>query len=391
MRFSMVFAKKRIAVVLALGLVAACSDNEMKPIYPVKIAVNDGIKTVMNPDYPRDGRVTYDMIEELSIGKREGDGNYLLTSPVDIDVADNGEIYVSDWRDVRIQVYDKDGIYRRTIGRPGQGPGDFEVPFYVCLTSDGKICVLEMRAHRISVLDIQGDYLSGFRLPGSCEGLDIDGNGKLYYRKINTPEPTVQGVFQWIQNMDSFYRADPDGTETVNLFSFNGRLGLNKRMGESAVILNAGIGSMWAVHKNGELSVGFNESYEIFTYDSAGEPRLKFGRSYTPVKRILPEIDPRVRANMESMKSLNLVPKYWPAFFEFVLDGDDNLWVRNYSNEGKKEDCIYDVFSSDGLYLKQVRMKNPVKVFKNGRAYSIVKAGEDDIPMIKRFLLEERH
>jgi hypothetical protein len=63
--------------------------------------------------------------EDLIIG-REDDENYMFYRVKNIEVDNQGNIYVLDAGSHRVQKYDKDGNYLLTIGKRGQGPGEFE-------------------------------------------------------------------------------------------------------------------------------------------------------------------------------------------------------------------------------------------------------------------------
>ncbi len=76
-----------------------------------------------------------------------------------------------------------------------------------------------------------------------------------------------------------------------------------------------------------------------------------------------------------------------PAFTRtIVFDEEENLWFELYKDDATK-DFTYDIFTSEGIYLKQVRADQRICQFKNGRVYSIVRP-EDGYPSIKRFLME---
>ncbi len=45
-----------------------------------------------------------------------------------VEVDKDGNIYVIDTRSYRVQVFDSHGKYRITLGREGQGPGEFQIP-----------------------------------------------------------------------------------------------------------------------------------------------------------------------------------------------------------------------------------------------------------------------
>ncbi len=96
--------------------------------YPVVTATKDGVKTITNPDYPRDGRFVAKFTEEMSCGEETKPEMAMLNKPLDLKVDDQDRVYVMDWGDLNIKVYDSQGRFLRTIGRKGQGPGEFDIP-----------------------------------------------------------------------------------------------------------------------------------------------------------------------------------------------------------------------------------------------------------------------
>ena len=108
---------KVILLVLIVWVFSACGEKAPDTEYPVSIQMIEGVKVVSNPDYPRDGTKRYLMEEELSIGVADGDEAYMLNRPQDVHVSEDGIIYILDWSDVCIKVFDPSGKYLRTIGR----------------------------------------------------------------------------------------------------------------------------------------------------------------------------------------------------------------------------------------------------------------------------------
>ena len=68
-----------------------------------------------------------ELVEELVVGDAEGDFDYMFgRRPPRIAVATDGRIAVLDGGNYRVQVYDADGAFLATMGRQGQGPGEFD-------------------------------------------------------------------------------------------------------------------------------------------------------------------------------------------------------------------------------------------------------------------------
>ncbi|MCX6560249.1 MAG: 6-bladed beta-propeller, partial [Candidatus Aminicenantes bacterium] len=149
-----------IAAVLAFGLIrtAAASDApvpQTKPAAPIKM--------VSNPIQPRDGVVTPKLTELWSVGGDNDPQGDLVNQPFEIRLGADGTVYVSDRGDVCIRVFDAKGKFIRQVGRKGQGPGDYDTPFFIDVDGQGRIHVLDMRSQRVTRFDPIGKYEASFR------------------------------------------------------------------------------------------------------------------------------------------------------------------------------------------------------------------------------------
>ena len=134
--------------------------------YPVKIETVDGVRTVVNPAFPKEGVVRYTLLDDLTLGGESGGTESVLNRPFDLRVDAQGNIFVLDWGDVQFKVFAPDGRLLRKFGKEGQGPGEFAIPAYFELAADGRIFLLSARQHQMVLLDGAGKYLSSFRLDG---------------------------------------------------------------------------------------------------------------------------------------------------------------------------------------------------------------------------------
>jgi len=359
---------------MTVASLAALSDQQKS--YPVVTVIKDGVKTITNPEYPRNGRFAAKLTAEMSCGEEAKPEMAMLNKPLDLKVDDQGRVYVMDWGDVHIKVYDRQGRFLRTIGRKGQGPGEFDMPAFFDLMSGGKICVLDGRQRRITILTNEGQYVSSFRFDGFFRALAIDGQDRLFLAKYGaTEELKLSTEFREVPYITGIFRTDASGKEMVHLTDFTGEAQLMLGMNGGGI---TSIGSLyvivWDVNHQGKLYGGFNEIYRLGSYGPDGKIEFAFGREFTPLK------NPRY-------KGLRGQKKTMPAFNEkIVFDEKENLWLELYKDDAIK-DFTYDVFSPEGIYLKQVRIDQRIFQFKNGKVYSIVRP-EEGYPSIKRFLME---
>jgi hypothetical protein len=87
------------------------------------------------------------------------DENLAFDSPLDMAVDPAGNAFILDSGNKRIQVFGPDGQYLRTIGRRGQGPGEFESLSSISIDRQGNFHVLDSAQRRIQVFTPRGEVL----------------------------------------------------------------------------------------------------------------------------------------------------------------------------------------------------------------------------------------
>ena len=107
--------------------------------------------------------------------------NHELTTPGDfakptgVAVDADGNLYVCDTMNNRIEIFDADGKFVSTFGKAGDGLGYFARPKGVAIDSDGHIWVADGQQDRVQVFNQQAQLLITFGghglLPGQFQGL----------------------------------------------------------------------------------------------------------------------------------------------------------------------------------------------------------------------------
>ena len=98
-----------------------------------------------------------------TIGKR--DGKHELTTPGDFSrptnaaVDEDGNVYVSDTFNDRVEIFDADGNFIREFGKAGDGPGYFTRPKGIAIDRDGHIWVADAMQDRVQVFSPEGKLL----------------------------------------------------------------------------------------------------------------------------------------------------------------------------------------------------------------------------------------
>lgn len=346
--------------------------------YPVKIEKVDGIKTVMNPDYPRDGRIIYRISDDTTLGPETGPEETIVFTPRIIRVDALGNAYVLDAEDIRIKIYDVNGNWIRNVGRRGQGPGEYMNINDFDVTQDGDIFILDIPQRRITVFTSKGGFVSSCSIKGYGDTIRVDEIGLIYFQQNISYRPVGNSGSKVMEMILS--RTDSKGGNYIEYGKYPYLLNVwrpVKSAGGTRVQNHFSLEAhttVWIPNGIGRLYLGYSRDYLISVLDKKGNPIFKFGREFKPIKH--PEFS-RDLAH----------PRYYPAFNSRFLffDDESNLWLKQYMKSGEPEH-VYDVFSPDGVYIQQAVV--PARLYKlhNGIAYTIIRY-ERGVYEAKRFKL----
>jgi len=316
------------------------------------------------------------LVPEVSIGELDGPDEYLFGRIGSLAVDSDRNVYVFDAQALHVRVFDADGTYITTVGREGEGPGEFS------------------RAEAIAVL---GDDRLLVRDPGNM--------------RVQVFEPASGGTEEWVYNSGNTYRAGaplytdvrsrtflltsdqssddivivlgPDGTHldtlpepTTDYTPVEVRAETENSSVSSPVPFTPRF--FWAVHSSGHFLTGLSADYRIDLARDDGVLRIE--RAYDPV----PVSDAERAYRRESLVRMvrfsvpdwtwdgPRIPDHKPVFTELLTGRDGRIWVR-LSTEGRRienenhdpenpfsepvtwrESTRYDVFEPDGTYLGPV-------------------------------------
>jgi sugar lactone lactonase YvrE len=149
-------------------------------------------------DVDQDQVLVYDA-DTLKLKRRIGTGGqkHALTTPGDfarpggLAVDRDGNLYVADTLNNRIEIFDGDGKFISTFGKAGDGPGYFARPKGIAIDSDDHIWVTDGMQDRVQVFNQQAQLLISFGghglLPGMFQGITgitIDKQNRVFTTEI---------------------------------------------------------------------------------------------------------------------------------------------------------------------------------------------------------------
>jgi len=95
----------------------------------------------------------------VTIGVLEGSAEYQLDNVVAVARQSDGDIVVVDGGTREVRLYDGDGTFIATFGRSGSGPGEFQDPVQVLVTSGDTLLVWDDALARVTRFDPEGNLV----------------------------------------------------------------------------------------------------------------------------------------------------------------------------------------------------------------------------------------
>jgi hypothetical protein len=127
-------------------------------------------------------------------------------------VGPNGDVYVADTGNDRVQVFDAEGTFLRWIGESGANIGQFNEPVGLAVGDAGELYVADAWNARIQVFDAAGQFVRSWDVP-SWQRLGPRDKPFLAYAgdRVWATDPTVGRVLAFtVQGIPDLALVDPD-------------------------------------------------------------------------------------------------------------------------------------------------------------------------------------
>lgn len=331
--------------------------------------------------------------ETLRIGTAEGDPNYQFGTIAGLDVGADGSIYVLDQQAQHVRVYDSNGVYVRTIGRPGNGPGELSQAAGPVLVGRGDtVFVADGMNQRVNRYLPDGTPVGSFALP-MTSGIATrwahmpGGRFAQEQRPIPMPIPGAQST----RMVHAVLVRGTDGAVLDTLLHLPEGKTIQAQGGSMQVRVFE-TEPLWDVWPDGSSASGVSTDYriEIRGPDGRLERIVKRPFERQPVtqadqqtirqalERLLEQQGAPPVARQMLLQSLTFAEHY-PAFANLMAGPAGTLWVQHVqtaadvaaSGEIDLQDlgaANWDVFDAEGRYLGVVRFPdrfNPMRFVGN--------------------------
>jgi hypothetical protein len=345
----------------------------------------------------KDGTVQF--VPELTIDESMMPEDTFFESAVSIAVDEEGFVYICDFKANNIKKFDSSGKYVKTIGRMGQGPGEFNMPFEITVTGN-RLIVWDMGNSRLCIHTTDGEFIKSIQvlrdegwpqkmrsLPNGDVIIEIE---KIYYGEGDKPQDCKIEL----------YSSDLEKKKTL----YTQQVMRNKYMRIESMFTNI-IQPFtplvcWDVSPDGKIIIGYPKEYDLGFYDTTKGKISSFSHNYKPVK-VTEKDKENFFAGMtfssggtvkqgapDHVLKYTEFPKFKPAFREIIVDSDGNILVWTYRNDINEGFKYFDLFDPNGQFIGNIHIIGDVSfprraIIRDGTFWQIKTDEEGLIKVIK--------
>lgn len=279
----------------------------------------------------------------LTIGRVAGDSDYLFADIADVLRRPNGTVVVGDNGGPSVRFYDEEGVFLRSVGGPGDGPGEFRHILAVEECQPGQIHVHDGFQNRITVLDATGHLSETFPVPLETSGFRpyrtyCNRNGPLVVTGQRGEVPRQVGPYRTELVVEV---ADLQGRTLDVLGRFvgderfrSGRSDGPRALGRQTLLA---VGSdRWFLGTGNEYRIrvfGF-EGREISDVSVPDQSVPLTGQQIEHfIRRAVEPIDDPDQRDRQVRRWRDYdFPETLPPYDRLLVDGEGLLWVRDHRN-----------------------------------------------------------
>jgi hypothetical protein len=376
----------RVSISLPFLLAAACAGGGDQGWQGTVETRPDGVVLVRNPAQGawRDGQA-WTVEEDLRIGTADGAGPMRFVGVTAVEADSAGRIWVLDGQAKELRVFDARGRHVRSIGREGEGPGEFRDPIGLAWAPDGTLWIADPGAGRYTVFDANGIFVATH--PRRVAGHSVPWRGGfgpdgLLY-EVATVTPAQGGPRQALLRFD----AAVDPLDTVLLPPHAGAH-LDPR--QAQWMIAAGVpfapGQVAQFDPRGFVWTGVTDRYRLAQLKLNGDTARIVEREAASVPVTAAEraeAVARMKGATDQGERVDdvRIPAHKLAYEQVVVDDYGGVWVRPALPAGEAG-AAFDVFDEEGRYLGRVRLPGgmdpfPVPVIRNDAVYGVARDSMD--------------
>lgn len=347
------------------------------------------VPEVANSDQPSRGNRVLQLEEIWRIGGEEDEDN--LLGVIDKVIADDaGNLYLLDIQLTEVQVFSPEGEYLRSLGRPGEGPGEIRRATDVVFLPDGTLGLVQGFPGKIVQVDLEGLPAGEFR-PGGEDPADggflaLRGAASVGGRLVLSGTRITRGDnTRTATNFISLFAMDQTDNVTIAEMTSEREFRGGEISEKDDFFPHRG---GWALGPDGRVYLApQRNNFRIEVYGPAGGLERAFSRKYQSWKRTGQELE-KARESMIPFRRRNRRPPNVVVepterdILDMRVALDGMVWVlpsRGIKDQPEGIHSTWDLFDAEGVFQQTVS----IACEGNGAHDALFFAGQDLVVLVK--------
>ena len=348
--------KQKTILILSAATVAilfACGSTH--EFYSVEIV--DGVRTVHNikPLWGDEPKIQLELVQVIG-GLDAEDENFQLYRPYDIAIDHDGNRYLLDSGNDRVQKFDLNWNYVSSFGQKGQGPGDISFARQLQFDIDGDLHVLESGNSRVQVFSTDSKSIRIYKSGGFRNEFSLLNSGLI----------AGNGYLGGLQTLSREQRLNLQDVDFPNLYIYDQKGSIIRKIGkerkyEARGMKALGNYSSVTFDREDNLYIAFDSRNLIEKFTSDGKSLLRIDRATAYEESMEAETIREQRGDVTVI--YGLVNKFSNGI---QLDSKGRIWVMSYNrqptqeernpdNEQDAPDLVYlEVYDKEGILLTRI-------------------------------------
>jgi len=359
--------KGLVVACLGVALLAAfaCGRNEASES-TLSVTDSAGVRIVaydgnLLPDVPEWSVAEHPFVD---IGGADAEGAYALFHVCGVSRRSTGDLVIANAGSHEIRVFDSTGTHRATVGRMGEGPGEFVILTTARAVAGDSIVAFDGRLGRVTVFDPDLGIARTFRVGAIGYVLDVFPDGSLLASRPELDDLHPGVLRPWM----TLIYVSTTGARGDTIGRFSGDELFYKEANQ--YVENWAFGKRLVTAVADTLAyVGTGDTFQLEGFGRDGTLRL-IVRVASPAERVTDEAFDRLMAqrldvsgdpvHQEGLRRLRQEAQYpetMPPYDSLLVDPEGDLWVREF-HPWLTPDSVYrwHVLSAEGVPVAKVEL-----------------------------------
>ncbi|MHB8093325.1 MAG: 6-bladed beta-propeller [Candidatus Aminicenantales bacterium] len=316
-------------------------------------------------------------VESVLISDSGEDPNTMFSRVLDLKMDSRGRLFILE--PDKISIFDRTGRFLGTLGRQGQGPGEYESARSLFVDTRDFFYIND-QGRAVNIYRPDEKFERRISMHAFLEpAFTVDDKGNVFGLTMEISPAGARKVLA---------RIGPDGKTISILNAFQDPatkvVGANGGGVMGGILHRDSLNGFLCPAADGRVCFGHNSEYELQVYGPDGRLLFKFADTERPVSTAEEVRAAEKKYGKEYVKTNLVFPEHKPFFQGLLSDEKGRIYVlrtKPFFPKDKKQ--VVDIFDKSGHFLCRTVFPYTPSVIRDGALYAIDRDSEGKVSILK--------